>query len=121
VRDAPAETGWTPIDAIRSPPFIGIFYHYAFERGHDGERLLVVGDSFTANFWRPLMTHSNAARIGWMHHSECAFDFNDVVRFQPTYVFLAPTERSMPCLLKFWPKGLPRLTARAPASAGVGR
>jgi len=44
-----------------------------------------------------------------------------VVRFRPTWVFLAPTERSMPCALKFWPKGLPRVTARAPVSAAAAR
>jgi len=121
LRDAPDETGWTPIDVIRSPPYVRVFFPYAFEQRQDGERILVLGDSFTLSFWRPLLLRTGAARIGWMHHSYCGFDFNDVVRFRPTWVFLAPTERSMPCLLKFWPKDLPRVTARAPVSAAAAR
>ncbi len=104
----PQEVGWKPIDVIRSPPYAGLFDPYAFERGDEGERLLVLGDSFTAGLWRPFLLHSGASRIGWMHHALCGFDFSDVARFRPTYVILAPTERAMPCGPKRWPRGLPR-------------
>ena len=77
-------------------------------RGEGGERVLVLGDSFTQKFWLPLLQHSDAERIGWMHHSGCGFDFADVERFEPTLVILAPTERGMPCSLKAWPHGLQR-------------
>ena len=70
--------------------------------------ILVLGDSFTQGFWQPLLMHSGAARIGWMHFALCSFDFTDVARFRPKHVILAPTERFMPCPPKNWPKDLPR-------------
>lgn len=104
---------WAPIDVLRSPPYAGVFDPYAFQRSGDGERLLVLGDSFTAGLWRAPLQHTNAARIGWMHHARCNFDYHDVERFHPTWVILAPTERYIPCSLRNWPRGLPRVTAPA--------
>lgn len=117
LRGAEAPPGWTAIDVIRSPPFEGIFDPYAFERAGNSERVLVLGDSFTAGLWRPLLLRSGASRIGWMHHAACGFDFADIVRFNPTYVILAPAERAMPCGAKRWPHGLPYAPAPAALSS----
>jgi alginate O-acetyltransferase complex protein AlgJ len=105
------DRAWTPVDLIRSPPFLGVFEPYAFEREPEGVRILVLGDSFTWQYWRPLLLHAGAARVGWMHHGICTFDFRDVVRFQPDYLILAPTERLMPCASNDWPQGLPHKEA----------
>jgi alginate O-acetyltransferase complex protein AlgJ len=107
-RESPAQTGWRAIDVLHAPPFSGVFFSFAFERAPEGARILVLGDSFTADASRQMLPQTGAARIGWMHHANCSFDFNDVVRFQPTLVILAPAERYMPCPLKNWPQGLPR-------------
>ncbi len=103
-----ASTGWASIDALRSPPYIGAFVPYASGRRQDGERLLVLGDSFTYLYWREFLLHTGAARIGWLHHAYCDFDYADVVRFRPTWVILAPTEREVPCPQDHWPRGLPK-------------
>jgi alginate O-acetyltransferase complex protein AlgJ len=101
---------WEKLDILRSPPFIGLFDTYAYERkgASSGERVFVLGDSFTQNFWLPLLQRSDAERIGWMHLSGCGFDFADLERFEPTIVIMAPAERAMPCLRDAWPVGLPR-------------
>jgi len=112
LRVDPPARAWTAIDVFRGSPYAG-FIPYALERAPNGKRLLVLGDSFTMVTWRPLLEHVGAARIGWMHFSECAFDFTDVARFQPSYVIVAPTERLIPCKLTNWPRGLPHDAAVA--------
>ena len=110
LRLTPPPDAWKRMDAIHSPPFLGVFVPYAFEQAREGVGILVLvlGDSFTQGFWQPLLMHSGAARIGWMHFALCSFDFTDVARFRPKHVILAPTERFMPCPPKNWPKDLPR-------------
>jgi alginate O-acetyltransferase complex protein AlgJ len=103
------EGGWEKVDILRSPPIDGFdSYAYGRRRAEGGERVLVLGDSFTNLFWGPLFLRSDAERIGWMHHGACGFDFDDVERFEPTLVILAPTERKMPCVLTAWPAALTR-------------
>jgi hypothetical protein len=106
LRVAPTASAWTALDVFRGPPF-GWFVPYVYERAPQGERLLVLGDSFTFEFWRRMLQHTGAARVGWMHFAECAFDFDDVARFQPTHVIVAPTERLIVCKQANWPRGLP--------------
>jgi alginate O-acetyltransferase complex protein AlgJ len=115
LRTTPQADVWTAIDVLRAPPPPNTAWAipYAFERASAGERLLVLGDSFTMEFWRSLLLHTGAARIGWMHFANCTFDFEDVARFQPTHVIVAPTERLIPCKLSSWPRGLPRDAAVA--------
>jgi alginate O-acetyltransferase complex protein AlgJ len=105
-----SEFGWEKLDILRSPPFGDVFDPYVYSRkgAESGERVLVLGDSFTQQYWLPLFKRSDVASIGWMHHAICNFDFSDVEHFEPTLVILAPTERLMPCSLASWPQGLPR-------------
>ncbi len=98
---------WRPIDLFRAPPYGGVFFPYAFEQASGSERVLVLGDSYTDMFWQPMLQETGAARVGWMHFQECAFDFNDVERFEPTYLIVAPNERYLACDLQHWPHGLP--------------
>ena len=112
LRLAPS-AGWKPIDVFRAPPYSAWNIPYAFERAPAGDRLLVLGDSFTMEFWRPLLLHTGGARIGWMHFADCRFDFNDVERFQPTHVVVAVTERLIACQPTSWPPGLPHDAAIA--------
>jgi alginate O-acetyltransferase complex protein AlgJ len=107
LRLAPVQPAWHEIDMLHSPPYEGVMAPYAFERRPGGVRILVLGDSSTAIFWRPLLLHSGAARIGWLHHGKCGFDFADVARFQPSDIILAATERILPCEPDAWPRGLP--------------
>jgi alginate O-acetyltransferase complex protein AlgJ len=104
------EGGWEKLDILRAPPFAGVFDAYAYSRkgAEGGERVLILGDSFTRYAWVPLFQRGDLGRIGWMHHGVCGFDYADVERFDPTLVILAPTERTMPCAPAAWPSGLPR-------------
>jgi hypothetical protein len=111
VRGVPG--GWTATDVIQTAPFMGVFIPFAYERAPSGVRILVLGDSFTQGYWDPMLQFTGAARVGWMHHGFCTFDFNAVERFEPTIVILAPTERSMPCPADNWPRGLPHGEATA--------
>jgi alginate O-acetyltransferase complex protein AlgJ len=103
----PPDSGWKPTNAIQSPPWIGLFVPFAFERPGEGAGIFVLGDSFTQLFWQPLLMHGGADRFAWMHFGKCSFDFRDVQRFRPNYVIIAPTERFLPCPAKNWPEGLP--------------
>jgi alginate O-acetyltransferase complex protein AlgJ len=111
----PPTAAWAAVDVFRGPPLYDAlrFPPYAFERAPQGERLLVLGDSFTQAFWRPMLLRTGASRVGWMYFAECAFDFTDVERFQPTHVIVAATERLVVCRSTRWPRGLPRDPAMA--------
>jgi acetyltransferase AlgX (SGNH hydrolase-like protein) len=113
VRIDPPAGAWTAIDVFRALPSYAFDLRYAFERASQGERLLVVGDSFTHDYWEPLLKPTGAARIAWIPFSGCTFDFTDLARFAPTHVIVAPTERNIACGLTNWPHRLPRDPAMA--------
>jgi len=93
-----AQPGLTPITGVIAPvgpsdPFVP----QAFETGHAGPRIMVIGDSFTQSFWRGLLA-SRASAYAWIHHRRCRLDVADVERFRPDILIYAPTERMIPCL-----------------------
>lgn len=106
----PSSSGelWKKVTILQSPDF-GVFSHYTYQReGVEGARVLVIGDSFTQHLWLPfLQAAQGVERVGWLHHSKCQFNFEDVLRFRPHLVILVPTERYMPCASNKWPSGLP--------------
>jgi alginate O-acetyltransferase complex protein AlgJ len=108
MRIDPPTGSWTAIDVFRALPAYAFDLRYAFERSSQGERLFVLGDSFTHDYWEPMLKYTGAAAIGWMPFLGCTFDFTDLARFAPTHVIVAPTERNIPCALTNWPPGLPR-------------
>ncbi len=57
-----------------------------------GGTILVIGDSFSRDFFRPLLAR-NASRLVWMHHERCRFDWSELERFQPDSVLLLIVER----------------------------
>jgi hypothetical protein len=107
LRIDPPAGAWTAINVFRALPSSAFDLRYAFERTSQGERLLVLGDSFTHDYWEPMLKHTGAARIGFMPFLGCTFDFTDLARFAPTRVIVAPTERNIACKLTNWPRGLP--------------
>ncbi len=64
--------------------------------GRPGPTVLIIGDSFTENFFPPLLAE-HAGRAIWMHVHECAFDWNAVERYRPDEVWWMPTERALVC------------------------
>ncbi|MGE4373613.1 MAG: hypothetical protein AB7E29_12090 [Xanthobacter sp.] len=86
-----------PLEGIAKPlEKPGPFPPQVFETGHAGPRIMVVGDSFTQNFWRGLLADRSSAYV-WIHHNSCGFDQGVIDRFKPDILIYAPTERSFPC------------------------
>lgn len=73
------------------------FEGYAYETGHPGPRILVIGDSFSQSFWPGLLAR-NASAFGWTHHRNCRFEWSVIDRFKPDIVIYAPVERAITCL-----------------------
>lgn len=64
--------------------------------GHPGPTVLLIGDSFTADFFPPLLAPF-AGRIVWVHHELCEFDWRVIDLVKPDAVMLAPAERGALC------------------------
>jgi len=66
------------------------------ETGRDGPTIVVIGDSFTRDFWQDYFA-VHAKRYVWMHHEQCGFKESVVNEAKPDIVILAPVERQMFC------------------------
>ena len=90
------------------------FPTYTETLGRPGLTILIIGDSFTYNFFEPLMAQ-RVGRVIWTHHRLCDFDWKWVEQFQPDEVWWIPTERYILCSSGVRPRGFPSKLA---ASAG---
>jgi alginate O-acetyltransferase complex protein AlgJ len=61
-----------------------------------GPTIMVIGDSFTASYFPPMLAQ-HAGRAIWINHHECGFDWGEVERLQPDEVWWIPTERFLIC------------------------
>ena len=114
---------WTPPFAPREDlaPLPGIivgkenplFPSRAVTTGHDGPRIMVIGDSFTNGFWHGLLAARSSAYV-WTHHQLCNFDQGMIARFKPDILIYAPTERFFPCAGK---RGAAATVSGAPPAA----
>ncbi|MCK0206533.1 hypothetical protein MWN33_00620 [Starkeya koreensis] len=84
----------------------------AYATGHEGPRIMVIGDSFTQSFWRNPMAYRSSAFV-WLHHQGCTFDRGAIERFKPDILIYAPTERFLTCY--DWTRTPLRNTAGEPA------
>ena len=66
--------------------------------GKPGPTILVVGDSFTASFFPPMLTQ-HLGRAIWVHYddSACSFDWSLIDKYRPDEVWWAPVERALIC------------------------
>ena len=64
--------------------------------GRPGPTVMVIGDSFTASYFPPMLAQ-HVGRAIWLNHRECGFDWNWIDKFQPDEVWWAPTERFLIC------------------------
>ena len=74
--------------------------------GRSGSVILVLGDSFTAFHFTPMIAASGGRAI-WLPHQICGFDWQWIEKFQPEQVWYMPTERYFPCDLRRRPAGMP--------------
>ena len=69
---------------------------YVADTGEPGPTIMVIGDSFTGGYVdQMLMPH--VARLVWLHHRSCRFDWSAIDRFHPAEVWWMPTERYLLC------------------------
>jgi alginate O-acetyltransferase complex protein AlgJ len=78
--------------------------------GGQGPTVLVLGDSFTRDFFATLIT-ANARRFVWVNHQACGFDWHWIDRFRPDEVWWIPTERLELCAPGVRPKDMPPASA----------
>jgi alginate O-acetyltransferase complex protein AlgJ len=66
--------------------------------GKPGPTILVVGDSFTASFFPPMLA-PHVGRAIWVHYNNegCSFDWSLVDKYHPDEVWWAPVERALIC------------------------
>ena len=66
--------------------------------GKPGPTILVVGDSFTASFFPPMLAQ-HVGRAIWVHYNNegCSFDWSLVDKYHPDEVWWAPVERALIC------------------------
>lgn len=69
---------------------------WSLTSGRPGPTIMVIGDSFTASYFPPLLAEQ-ASRVIWLNHRECGFDWGLVEKFQPDEVWWVPTERFLIC------------------------
>jgi alginate O-acetyltransferase complex protein AlgJ len=66
--------------------------------GKPGPTILVVGDSFTAGFFPPMLAQ-HVGRAIWVHYNDhgCRFDWSLIDKYRPDEVWWAPVERALIC------------------------
>ncbi len=93
----------------------GDFPTYVATADRPGLTVMIIGDSFTEQFFRvPLMQH--VRRLVWTHHQLCGFDWSLVAQYHPDEVWFMPTERFMPCPPGRHPIGLPSAGPSTPSA-----
>jgi alginate O-acetyltransferase complex protein AlgJ len=75
--------------------------------GRSGPTIMVIGDSFTAEYFT-LMLAQHVGRAIWVHHRQCGFDWKLIDKFHPDEVWWTPTERFLLCDLGVHPIDFPR-------------
>jgi hypothetical protein len=82
------------------------FGDFVQRAGKEGPTILVLGDSFTADRFLPLVLQ-HAGKAIWMDDKHCAFDWDAIDRYRPDEVWWMPTERFLVCSEGAWPRGFP--------------
>ena len=71
--------------------------------GRPGPTVLMIGDSFTASYFPPLLAE-HAGRAIWIHFQHCGFDWTAIDRYHPDEVWWVP-DRAV-ALLRLKARGL---------------
>ncbi|OYW93411.1 MAG: hypothetical protein B7Z13_07355 [Caulobacterales bacterium 32-67-6] len=69
---------------------------FVVERQAPGPTVLIIGDSYTADFF-PSLIAERVSRLTWIHMDVCGFDWRVVEDQAPDYVLLLPAERNAIC------------------------
>jgi alginate O-acetyltransferase complex protein AlgJ len=69
---------------------------YVESSGKPGSTVMIIGDSFTALDFSPLLL-PHVGRVVWIDHQHCRFDHKVIERFHPDEVWWMPNERFLIC------------------------
>ena len=69
---------------------------YVESTGKPGSTLMIIGDSFTALDFSPLLL-PHVGRVVWIDHQHCRFDHSVIERFHPEEVWWMANERFLIC------------------------
>ena len=81
-----------PKELLTSDPY----GDYVQSSGRPGPTIMIIGDSFTGAHFAPMILQ-HAARVVWLDHQHCRFDWKAVDRFRPDEVWWMPNERFLIC------------------------
>jgi alginate O-acetyltransferase complex protein AlgJ len=82
------------------------FPTYLGTSDRSGPTIMVIGDSFTAELFPPMLLQ-RTGRVVWLHHQSYGFDWKWIDHFHPDEVWFMPTERYIDCPPGARPIGLP--------------
>ena len=83
-----------PADKWTSKPYTA----FAVAGGQPTGAVLVIGDSFTASLFPPLLS-AHVRKVAWAHHTQCDLDWRAMIeRYHPDEVWWMPTERFLNCM-----------------------
>ena len=69
---------------------------YVESSGKLGPTVMIIGDSFTALDFAPLLLQ-HVGRVVWIDHQHCRFDHEVIERFRPEEIWWMPNERFLIC------------------------
>jgi alginate O-acetyltransferase complex protein AlgJ len=69
---------------------------YVESSGKPGPTVMIIGDSFTALDFAPLLLQ-HVGRVVWIDHQHCRFDHEVIERFRPEEIWWMPNERFLIC------------------------
>jgi alginate O-acetyltransferase complex protein AlgJ len=69
---------------------------YVESSGKPGPTVMIIGDSFTALDFAPLLL-PHVGRVVWLDHQHCRFDRSAIERFHPDEIWWMPNERFVIC------------------------
>ena len=83
-----------PADKWTSRPYTS----FAETSDHPTGTVLVIGDSFTASLFPPLLL-AHVRKVAWAHHTQCDFNWQAMIeQYHPDEVWWMPTERFLNCM-----------------------
>ena len=98
VQDGVAE----PVEELKLPigdkqPLTAVPWEdYVESSGKPGPTIMIIGDSFTALDFSPLLL-PHVGRVVWIDHQHCRFDHKVIERFHPEEIWWMPNERFLIC------------------------
>ncbi len=82
------------------------FGTYLEEVDRTGPTIMIIGNSFTEELFAPMLLQ-HAARVVWVYHRFCGFDWKWIDQFRPDDVWWMPTERFIVCGAGMRPRAFP--------------